>query len=223
MGRITTDDDDLRMPPASTRQTLSATQILILRRWIEQGARFARHWSLEPIRRSQLPGEADGWSRQPLDRFVVDKLDQNKLTPSLAADRETLIRRLSLDLIGLLPSISAIDEFVADRRPDAYERLIDRLLSNPHFGERWGRHWLDQARYADSHGYTNDDPRVMWPYRDWVIAAINDDLPFDQFTVEQLAGDLLPSATIDQQIATGFHRNHADQHRGRCESRSVSR
>jgi hypothetical protein len=147
------------------------------------------------------------WVRNPIDNFVEARLEKEKLDPSPEADRTTLIRRLSLDLIGLPPSIAEVTEFANDRRPQAYERLVERLLASPHYGERWGRHWLDLARYADTNGYEKDKPRSIWPYRDWVIAAFNRDLPFDQFVIEQLAGDLLPEPTLDQRVATGFLRN----------------
>jgi mono/diheme cytochrome c family protein len=224
--RITSDDEDLRMPPADTGKRLSAEQIALLRKWIEAGAAYERHWSFAPVRRPDVPAPLaepvpphaepmppnvptppDRTLRSPIDAFVAARLAVAKLQPAEEADRYALVRRVYLDLLGLLPTIDETDEFVGDLRPDAYERLVDRLLANPRLGERWGRHWLDQARYADSHGYTNDNERVMWPYRDWVIAALNRDLPFDEFTVEQLAGDLLPDSTAAQKIATGFHRN----------------
>src|SRR5262249_46179348 len=143
----------------------------------------------------------------PIDRFILARLEKEQIRPSPEADRATLIRRVTLDLIGLPPTPAEVDAFVNDARPDAYERLVDRLLASPHYGERWGRHWLDLARYADSHGFTIDGGRTSWPYRDWVINALNRDLSFDQFVIEQLAGDLLPKATRDQLVATGFHRN----------------
>ncbi len=206
--RIASDDEYLRMPPADTGKQLSAAQIELIRKWIESGAAYERHWAFEPLRRPEFSiVKRDRWSRSVIDSFVSARLAAAGLSPSAEADRHTLIRRLYLDLVGLLPTIEEADEFAGDQRPDAYERLVDRLLASPRFGERWGRHWLDQARYADSHGYTNDNERIMWPFRDWVIAALNRDLPFDQFTIEQLAGDLLPKATVDQKIATGFHRN----------------
>ena len=159
-------------------------------------------------RRPPLPVVKDlQWPRNAIDRFVLARLEKEGLSPSPEADRATLIRRLSLDLIGLPPTPAEVDAFLADRRPDAYERLVDRLLASPHYGERWGRHWLDLARYADTNGYEKDRERSIWPYRDWVIHALNRDMPFDRFTIEQLAGDLLPGATPDQRIATGFHRN----------------
>lgn len=206
--RVSSGDADLRMPPADTGKRLTAEQIGLLRQWIAAGAPFERHWAFESVQRPELPQVARvDWAGSPIDRFVMAKLEESGLAPSPEADRLTLVRRLYLDLLGLLPSVAEADAFAADERHDAYERLVDRLLASPRFGERWGRHWLDQARYADSHGYTNDNERIMWPYRDWVIDAINRDLPFDRFTVEQLAGDLLPQASTDQKIATGFHRN----------------
>ena len=147
------------------------------------------------------------WARTPVDRFVLARLDVERLVPSHEASTETLLRRVSLDLTGLPPTLAELDAFLADTRPDAYERVVDRLLASPHFGERWARQWLDLARYADSNGYEADRLRSIWPYRDWVIDAFNADMPFDRFTVEQLAGDMLPGATREQRIATGFHRN----------------
>lgn len=210
--RVTTDDDDLRMPPKDSGKQLTAEQIDVLKRWIAAGADYERHWAFEPVAKSAPPQVINsGWTRSAVDAFVLATLERQKLTPSAEADRYTLIRRVHLDLLGLLPTIEETDAFVADASPDAYERLVDRVLADPAFGERWGRHWLDQARYADSHGYTNDNERSMWPYRDWVIRAINGDTPFDQFTVEQLAGDLLGDnrggPSREQVIATGFHRN----------------
>ena len=208
VARITSTDADLQMPPPETGKPLSAEQIDILQRWVKQGATYAKHWSFEPVQRPQLPEHStSGQATNGVDGFIFETLDARGLTPSAVADRYTLIRRVYLDLLGLAPEIEAADAFVHDTRPDAYSRLLDRVLSSPHFGERWGRHWLDQARYADSHGYTNDNERSMWPYRDWVIAAFNRDLPFDRFTIEQLAGDLLDEPTMAQQVATGFHRN----------------
>lgn len=206
--RVASADDDLRMPPADTGKRLSADEIELLRRWIASGARYERHWAFEPVDRPALPAVEDTrWARSPIDRFVLAELETHGLTPSPEEDRFTLIRRVYLDVLGVLPSIEAADAFAGDALPGAYERMVDRALASPRFGERWGRHWLDQARYADSHGYTNDNERTMWPYRDWVIDAVNRDLPFDRFTIEQLAGDLLEQATLEQRIATGFHRN----------------
>lgn len=206
--RICTTDPDLRMPPGFVNKPLSKSDQQTLQRWIQQGGKYQRHWAFEPVRKTQPPNlENAEWCQTPIDHYILKQLQQNDLSPAPRASRTTLIRRLYLDLIGLLPTPEQVDEFVADDSPEAYDRLVDSLLASDHYGERWGRHWLDQARYADSNGYTFDNPRTMWPYRDWVINAINQDLPFDQFTIQQLAGDLLPDATIEQQIATGFHRN----------------
>jgi mono/diheme cytochrome c family protein len=220
--RVTSSDRDERMPPEGER--LTPDQIATLRRWIDGGANWpdaaagevpgSRHWSFQPIRRPQLPERAS--RRKPeesshwnaIDAFVVARLEQEGIAPSPEANRSTLIRRLSLDLLGLLPSEEEVATFVADDHSLAYERLVDRMLASPRFGERWARHWLDLARYGDSHGYENDSARPnAYRYRDWVIEAINSDLPFDQFTIEQLAGDLLPQATPTQKIAAGFHRH----------------
>lgn len=168
------------------------------------------HWAFRPVQRPALPevrSAGQTWVRNPVDRFILARLEHEGLTPSPEADRRTLIRRLSLDLIGLLPTPEEVEDFVADPRPDAYERLVERLLASPHHGERWGRHWLDVARYGDSNGYSIDAARSIWPYRDWVINAINANMPFDQFVIEQMAGDLLPNPTLAQITATGFHRN----------------
>lgn len=209
IARIDSDDPDLRMPPASTGHALNEAQANLLRRWIEEGGEFDEHWSFRPITKPQTPPVKNAaWVRNPIDRFVLARLERERLAPSPEADRATLLRRLSLDLWGLPPEPAQVAEFLEDSSPDAYERLVDRLLASPHFGERWGRHWLDLAHYADSEGYLGDAMRPhAWLYRDWVIDAINRDLPFDQFTIEQLAGDLLPKATIAQKTATGFLRN----------------
>jgi hypothetical protein len=176
---------------------------------VEPGAPHAsNHWAFQPLRRPPLPEVKDlAWVNSPIDSFILARLEKEGLKPAPEADRATLIRRLSFDLLGLPPTLAEVDEFVTDPRPDAYERWVDRLLASPHYGERWARHWLDQARYADSNGYTIDGSRSIWKYRDWVIQAYRRDLPFDRFTVEQIAGDMLPEATVDQTIATGFHRN----------------
>lgn len=206
--RVQAKKDDERMPPAEVSERLQPMQIELLRRWIAQGAEYSPHWAFLPPKRPELPKVINkSWPRNPIDYFILAKLEKTGLHPSPEADRATLIRRLSLDLIGLLPSPQEVDEFVNDTRPDAYEQLVDRLLASPHYGERQARHWLDLARYADSNGYTIDGKRSIWPWRDWVIGAFNRDLPFDRFTIEQLAGDLLPNPTKDQLIATGFHRN----------------
>ncbi len=206
--RIHSSDADEIMPPPDTGKPLDEQQKATLAQWIQQGAEYEAHWAFSPISAPEIPStRSDAWCRNEIDAFVLQRLQAAGLAPSPAADRATLIRRLYLDLLGLLPSPEEADAFINDTRPDAWEQLVDRLLQSPHYGERWGRHWLDQARYADSNGYTIDGPRIMWPYRDWVISALNRDLPFDQFTVEQLAGDLLPDPSLSQLVATAFHRN----------------
>jgi hypothetical protein len=185
-----------------------------IRAWIDQGALWPdatdarKHWAwIAPVRPA-LPTVRDiRWARNPIDRFVLARLEREGLKPSPPAERGTLIRRVTLDLIGLPPTPREVDAFVADPSPNAYEKVVDRLLASPHYGERWARPWLDLARYADTNGYEKDNPRSIWPYRDWIIHALNQDMPYDRFTIEQLAGDLLPNATRDQKIATGFHRN----------------
>ncbi len=209
--RITSKHDDEVMPPRDAKEKLTAKQIELLTRWVQQGAPWGKFWAFETPRRATPPTisrEFAARGRTPIDAFVLARLERERLAPSPEADRRTLVRRLSLDLTGLPPDVATADAFVRDTRPDAYERLVDTLLASPHFGERWGRHWLDLARFADSAGYLNDTLRpYAYLYRDWVIDAVNRDVPFDRFTVEQLAGDLLPEATLEQKIATGFHRN----------------
>ncbi len=205
--RILSTDPDEQMPPPTSGKTLSEAQKQLLKRWIDEGAAYAPHWSFGRVERPGVPQSHGDAATHPIDAFIVDTLTRHQMTLSAEADRATLIRRLYQDLLGLQPTPEEADAFAADATPDAYEKLVERLLQSPHYGERWGRHWLDQARYADSNGFTIDGPRIMWPYRDWVIDAVNRDLPFDQFTIEQLAGDLLPEPTKFQQIATGFHRN----------------
>lgn len=206
--RILSKDPDQIMPPPESGKQLTDVQRELLQRWINEGANYEKHWAFEkPVKKD--PPSVEGISN-PIDRFVQAKLSEHKLTPSPVASPATLIRRSTLDLIGLPPTPQEIREFeaaAAKDLPSAYQELINRLLSSPHFGERWGRWWLDQARYADSHGYSIDGEREIWKYRDWVIASLNENKPFDQFTIEQLAGDLLPNATLQQKIATGFHRN----------------
>ncbi len=205
---LSDDEDEIMPPPKSKRARLSPEEIALIRKWIEQGAEYEGHWAFLPLRTEAPPEVKEpGWARNGIDPFILARLEREGLAPSPEADRQSLIRRVTLDLTGLLPSPEEVDAFVRDPAPDAYERLVERLLADPHYGERWGRHWLDQARYADSNGYTIDGDRTMWPFRDWVIKALNDDLPFDRFTIEQLAGDLLPNPTKSQLIATGFHRN----------------
>ena len=207
--RVTSRDaDEMMPPPKSKKSRLSDDEIAILRQWIDEGAAYEDHWAFLPLSAEPPPAPRSAdWVRNPIDAFVLAKLEENGLTPSPEADRPTLIRRLYLDLLGLLPTPDEVGQFLGDRDPHAFEMLVERVLASPHYGERWGRHWLDQARYADSNGYALDAERVMWPYRDWVIRALNDDLPFDRFTVEQLAGDLLAEPKKEQLVATAFHRN----------------
>jgi hypothetical protein len=196
------------MPPTATQNPLTAAEKQLLSRWIAAGAVYQPHWAFVPPKQSPPPAvKMKSWPRNAIDRFVLARLESAGLAPSPEADRYTLVRRVYLDLIGLPPTPEEADIFVNDRSADAYEKLVDRLLASPHYGERWARRWLDLARYADTNGYEKDRPRSIWPYRDWVINALNADMPFDRFTVEQLAGDMLPNATVDQWIATGFHRN----------------
>jgi hypothetical protein len=212
---VSHDNDEVMPPPKSKKPRLSDDEVAILRRWIEQGAVYEGHWAFLPLANEPPPTtKLVGWDRNPVDRFILAKLEENGLAPSGEADRLTLIRRLYLDLLGLLPTPEEVVRFVDDRDPNAYQTLVDRLLASPHYGERWGRHWLDQARYADSNGYAIDAEREMWPFRDWVIRALNEDMPFDRFTIEQLAGDLLPDPQKTQIIATAFHRNTLINHEG---------
>ena len=205
--RINADDPDELMPPPRTNKKLTSTQKDLLKRWIAAGADYQIHWSFLPPTRPALPEVKNkAWVRQPIDKFVLARLEARGLKPVAEADRRTLARRLSLDLTGLPPAPADVEAFVTDKAPDAYERLVDKLLQSPHWGEHRARYWLDAARYADTHGLHFDNYREMWSYRDWVIGAFNRNLPFDQFTLEQLAGDLLPSPTLDQRIATGFNR-----------------
>jgi hypothetical protein len=207
--RITSTDDVERMPPVKSGKTLSKDQIELIGHWIAEGAKWQAHWSFIPPLRPSIPTvKRSHWVRNPIDSFVLARLEREGLEPSPEADRGTLLRRVSLDLTGLPPEPDEIERFEDDRGPDAYERAVDRLLESPRFGERMAYRWLNVARYADTNGYQTDGPRIMWRWRDWVIDAYNRNMPFDGFTVEQLAGDLLPGATLDQKIATGFNRNH---------------
>jgi hypothetical protein len=198
-----------RHAPPSTGRKLSLAQLESLRLWIEQGAHWQEHWAFIPPQRPELPKVKNpAWVKNPIDAFILARVDAEGLPPSPPAAKETLIRRVTLDLTGLPPTLQEIDDFLSDQSLDAYERLVDRLLVSPRYGERMVLEWLDAARYSDTNGYQTDGTRPMWPWRDWVIDALNKGMPFDQFTVEQIAGDLLPGATIPQRIATGFHRNH---------------
>ncbi len=229
--RIQSDDPDFRMPPGE-RTPLNLAQINLFKRWIDQGAiyggdsaapdnpqtvpaeKMPQHWAYIAPTRPTPPG-GDGLElAHPIDRFIGKRLAQADLAPAPLAERHTLARRLSLDLTGLPLDEKQLATYEADMEPGAYARLVDRLLASPHFGERWGRHWLDLARYSDSDGGGLDVKRSMWPYREWVIHAINADMPFDRFSIEQIAGDLLPHATRDQRVATGFFRNTTIQQEG---------
>jgi len=207
--RLTTDDPEKKMPPPDSGKQLSNAQIDTMRRWIEQGAQYEKHWSfIEPKRVDPPAVENDTWVRNPIDRFILARLKREGLTPSPEADKLMLIRRATLDLTGVPPTLDEIERFMADDSPDAYEKLIDRLLASPRYGERMAQPWLDAARYADTMGYQADWERQQWRWRSWVIDAYNRNLPFDQFTIQQLAGDLLEDPTTEQLIATGFNRNH---------------
>ncbi|MGH7946819.1 MAG: PSD1 and planctomycete cytochrome C domain-containing protein, partial [Opitutaceae bacterium] len=207
--------DDISQMPYK-KPPLADTDVAKIRAWIDGGApapeneepETAVHWAFVPPQRPELPDVANAaWGRNPVDRFILSRLEQEKIAPAPKADRTTLLRRVSLDLTGLPPTPAEVAAFAAEKSRDAYEKVIDRLLDSPHYGERWARPWLDVARYADSDGYSIDAPRQIWKYRDWVIAALNRDMPYDQFVIEQLAGDLLPNPTVEQKIATGFNRN----------------
>ena len=206
--RIFTKDSDEIMPPPESKDSLTVEQKEILQQWVKEGAEYSLHWAFVPpqLPKSSKTKQAD-WARNEIDRFVLGNLESQGLEPSPEADRYTLVRRLYLDLIGLPPTPDQVDAFVKDEDPKAYQNLVGRLLKSPQYGERWARSWLDLARYADTNGYEKDRPRTIWPFRDWVIKALNDDMPFDQFSIEQLAGDMLPNATSSQIVATGFHRN----------------
>ncbi|MEJ7609330.1 MAG: DUF1549 domain-containing protein, partial [Bryobacteraceae bacterium] len=214
--RVTSTKKGFAMPPVGP--SLSAAEISTVRAWIDAGAKHPEqsaksvkpaHWSFQRLQRPVPPAVRNhAWMKNPIDAFILAKLESNSLAPSPEAAKAVLLRRLTLDLTGLLPQPSEVAGFVNDDKPDAYERVVDRLLSSPHYGEKWARHWLDLARYADSDGYEKDQSRPWaWRYRNWVINALNADMSFDQFTIEQIAGDLLPDATVEQRVATGFHRS----------------
>ncbi|MBA4149320.1 MAG: DUF1553 domain-containing protein [Verrucomicrobia bacterium] len=207
--RIVSKDPDDLMPPPESNKTLSAKEIDLLKRWIEQGARYEGHWAYIPPQRTKAPSiKNKKWGRNEIDPFILAKLEGNKLKPSPEADRRTLIRRLNFDLVGLPPKPGEVEAFVADKSPKAYEKLVDRLLASPQFGERMAVHWLDLVRYADTVGYHGDQLVSIWPFRDYVIKAFNSNKSFDQFTIEQIAGDLLPDATQEQKVASAYNRLH---------------
>ena len=206
-GRITSADAEVVMPPPESKKTLTDVEKDTLRRWIEQGAPYQKHWAFEPPESQKIPEvQTAAWVRNPVDAFILARLEQQKLAPQREADREMLIRRVAFTLTGLPPKIAEVDEYLNDASADAYAKMVDRYLASPHFGEEQARQWLDVARYADTHGLHLDNEREMWAYRDWVVKAFNQNLPFDEFTRWQLAGDLLPEPTQDQLIATGFNR-----------------
>ena len=205
---MTAADESERMPPVDSGKKLSQSDLVKIRKWIEAGAPWASHWAFQTPVKPEIPEvRQPELIQNPIDVFVLKKLELQQLSFSEPADQTTLLRRLSLDLTGLPPRIKEIDTFLSDKSPGAYRKQVTRLLASPHYGERWGRLWLDAARYADSNGYEKDAPREVWLYRDWVIDALNQNMPYNQFVIEQVAGDLLPQASQDQKIATGFMRN----------------
>jgi len=207
--RLISIDEEEVMPPPASKRKLSAKQIDTIKRWIEQGAGWGKHWAYEAPQKPAVPAvRSKNWPKNPIDQFVLARLEKEKLNPAPEAAKETLIRRVTLDLTGLPPTPEEVDAFLADASPEAYEKLVDRLLTSPRYGERMVWDWLDAARYADTNGYQGDQERSMWPWRDWAIRAHNENIPYDRFTVEQLAGDLLPNATREQILATAFNRNH---------------
>ncbi|MBC8355145.1 MAG: DUF1553 domain-containing protein [Planctomycetes bacterium] len=213
--RITSQDDDVRMPPRSSKRVLSPSEITLLKTWIEQDATWEEHWSFSPIDSRELPQvKNSAWLNNSVDNFVLARLEEAGLLPSVRASREKLIRRLTFDLTGLPPTLDEIDVFLNDEAPDAYERVVDRLLKSPRYGERMTADWLDVARYSDTYGYQVDRDRFVWPWRDWVIRAFNNNLAYDDFVTQQLAGDLLPNATDDQILATTFNRLHPQKVEG---------
>lgn len=213
--RILSSDPELQMPPPDFKRDLSNYEIALIERWIEQGAQYKPHWAFITPRKPDLPSVTNSdWCRNEIDYFILNKLQERLLTPNKKADSELLLRRATLDLTGLPPTPQEIENFLSDTNSNAFERVVDRLLASPHFGERMARPWLDLARYADSNGYSQDGLRIMWPWREWVIKAYNDNLPYDEFLTWQLAGDRLPSATDEQRLATGFLRNHRQNGEG---------
>ena len=207
--RITTKDADERMPPTDSHRQLTPKQIELLKQWVKEGGKYEQHWSFIPPKAGPLPAvKQKNWPRNKIDHFILAQLESEEFKPSPEANKATLLRRVSFDLTGLPPSLKELNAFLTDSSPEAFEKAVDRLLASPRYGEHMTRYWLDVARYADTNGYQYDTHRSMWPWRDWVIRAYNRNLPFDQFTIEQLAGDLLPNTTLQQKVATGFNRNH---------------
>ncbi|MFN9850818.1 MAG: DUF1549 domain-containing protein, partial [Planctomycetota bacterium] len=218
ISRIKTQDASIVMPPPETGLKLNDAEIALLERWVRENAPYAIHWSYRVPQRPALPQLASeqekNWAKVPLDHFILERLRREGLVPQPEADRFALIRRVALDVTGLPPSQEEINQFIEDDSGGAYEKMVDRFLAKESYGEHWARMWLDMARYADSSGYADDPPRTIWAYRDYVIGAFNRNLPFDQFTIEQLAGDLLPNPSADQLIATAFHRNTLTNNEG---------
>ena len=215
LARISAATPATRMPPLQAGTTLTEAQIATVRKWVEQGAKWERHWAFVPPQRPAMPAvRNEKWARNPIDRLVLARLEREGLKPSPEADRATLLRRLSFDLTGLPPTTAEVDAFLADKSADAYEKQVDRLLALPQFGERMAMQWLDLSRYADTHGYHIDSERSMWKWREWVIDAFNRNMPFNRFGIEQLAGDLMPNATVEQKLASGFNRNHMINYEG---------
>ncbi|WP_146032858.1 DUF1549 domain-containing protein, partial [Arenibacter sp. NBRC 103722] len=206
---VVSDDPKQLMPPPDSQLALNSYEKKLLKKWIEQGAKFDKHWAFIPPKKAELPKtESADWAQNEIDAFIMEKLEENALVPSLKAEEHTLIRRMALDLTGLPPNADQVKRYLNNTSGDILERAIDEFLASPSYGERMTQVWLDVARYADSHGYQDDSYRSMWPWRDWVIHAFNNNMPYDEFLTEQLAGDLMPNATKEQVLATGFNRNH---------------
>ncbi|MEM1359669.1 MAG: DUF1549 domain-containing protein, partial [Bacteroidota bacterium] len=203
--RLRLSDRQQRMPLDGA--PLAEDEIALIERWIDQGAAWETHWSYQPVKRVDVPADESGWAQNAIDNFILARLQKDSLAPAPRAQKTALLRRLSLDLIGLPPTLAEVKAFVEDERPEAYSEAVDRLLNSPRFGEHWASRWLDLARYADSRGYERDAERSIWQYRDWVIQAFNKDLPFDEFTLQQIAGDQLSENHDNQLLATAFHRN----------------
>ncbi|MEP6664638.1 MAG: DUF1549 domain-containing protein, partial [Verrucomicrobiota bacterium] len=212
--RITSTDPDEQMPPPDSHLKISAEEITLIRQWIKQGAEYKAHWAFNPVQKISPPKIKSNWPRNPIDQFVLARLQKEKLKPAPAANKEMLIRRLSFSLTGLPPSLKQIDNFLKDTSPKAYEKLVEQFLASPAYGEQMARDWLDLARYADTYGYQMDFERDMFPWRDWVIRAFNQNLSYDKFIIWQIAGDLLPDATDEQILATAFNRLHRQTNEG---------
>ncbi|WP_425397690.1 PSD1 and planctomycete cytochrome C domain-containing protein [Aeoliella sp.] len=215
VARIATDDADLVMPPPHSGKSLNAEEIELLKKWVAQGAEYQPHWAFITPKKGKPPEvKQTDWPSGPIDQFILAKLEEEGLEPSSEADRVTLMRRVTLDLTGLPPTREEVEAYLADKSPGAYERLVDRLLASPHYGEHMARYWLDAVRYGDTHGLHLDNYREMWPYRDWVVRAMNDNVSWDRFTMMQVAGDLLPNVSLDDKIASGFNRCHVTTNEG---------